>query len=65
MEKQNLEMLELKKQLAYELQNVENKIYTYTYNRLSDWDKGYLQGKELGLKLALQGINYLSLKGEY
>lgn len=59
MEKQNLEILELKKQLENELQNVENKIYTYTYNRLSDWDKGYLQGKELGLKLALQEINYL------
>jgi len=64
MEKQNLEMLELKKQLAYELQNVENKIYTYTYNRLSDWDKGYLQGKELGLKLALQAINCLLWEGE-
>lgn len=64
MEKQNFEMLELKKQLEYELQNVEDKIYTYTYNRLSDWDKGYLQGKELGLRLALQGINYLLWKGE-
>lgn len=53
------EMLELKKRLLNELQNVEDKIYTYKYNRLSDWEKGYLQGKELGLKLALQEMQKL------
>lgn len=57
-------LLKVRQTLEKELENVEDRIYTISYNRLDEWNKGYLQGKELGLQLAIQELTYAIARGE-
>lgn len=63
MENKKLEML--KEKLTEELEDIESIFRNPRFKGLTDWDKGYFNGKSIGLRLALQEIEYaLRKKGE-
>lgn len=63
MENRKLKLLEQK--LTEEMEDIESIVYSGRFKGLTDWDKGYFNGKYLGLRYAIQEIEYaLRKKGE-
>lgn len=53
----NIEKINMvKEELEDELKTTERRIFSKEYNKCDEWDKGYLNGREIGLRIALQTI---------